>query len=178
MTVCIAAVCDGGRSIVVCADRMFTAPAPVNVEFETSEKKIEKLSPSCVALVSGNSAYSSEIILKAIKLLSGAQTPGIEYVSGTVKNAYSSVRDEKVREHVILPTLGPDFIRVESTGATIPQYLQFQPNLYNQIVMMMSGFNLNSDIIVAGVDENGARIAIVTHPGTVIIAAFRPAYFS
>jgi len=33
VTICIAAVCDGGQSIVVAADRMFTAGPPVNLEF-------------------------------------------------------------------------------------------------------------------------------------------------
>ncbi len=59
MTVCIAAASDGGRCVVVAADRMFTVSAPVNLEFETGEQKIESLSPSCVALSAGNSAYAN-----------------------------------------------------------------------------------------------------------------------
>jgi hypothetical protein len=162
MTVCIAAVCEGGRKIVVSADRMFTAGAPVNVEFETSEKKIETLAPACVALCAGNSSFASEIIQKAKLSLSGAQTPDVEHVAALVRIAYAAVREIKVRETVIIPTLGPDFTRIEQLGSNLPQYLQAQPNLYNQLVMMMSNFNLNSDIIVAGIDTAGARIAIVT----------------
>lgn len=168
MTVCIAAVCADGRKIVVSADRMFTAGAPVNVEFETSEKKIETLAPACVALLSGNSSYASEIIQKAMQSLSGAQTPDVEHVAELVRGAYAAVRAIKVREQVVIPTLGPDFTRCEQLGSTLPQYLAPQPNLYNQLVMMMSNFNLGSDIIVAGIDSDGARIAIVTHPGTTI----------
>lgn len=41
MTVCIAAICDGGQKVVVGADRMFTFQAPQNLEFQTPEKKIE-----------------------------------------------------------------------------------------------------------------------------------------
>jgi hypothetical protein len=41
MTVCIAAICDGGQKIVVAADRMFTFQVPQNLEFQTSKKKIE-----------------------------------------------------------------------------------------------------------------------------------------
>jgi hypothetical protein len=40
MTVGIAAVCEDGRKIVVAADRKLTAPAPVNLEFETEEQKM------------------------------------------------------------------------------------------------------------------------------------------
>jgi hypothetical protein len=71
MTVCIAAVCDGGKKIVVAADRMFTAGAPINLEFETSEKKIETLSPSCAALFAGNSAFATEILHGALGTLAG-----------------------------------------------------------------------------------------------------------
>ena len=168
MTVCIAAVCAAGRKIVVSADRMFTAPAPVNVEFETSEKKIETLAPACVALLSGNSSYASEVIQKAKQILSGAQTPDVEHVAELVRSAYAIVRATKVREQVVIPTLGPDFTRAEQLGSTLPQYLAPQQNLYNQIAVMMGNFNLGSDIIVAGIDAEGARIAIITHPGTTI----------
>ena len=72
MTICIAAVCDGGQSIVVAADRMFTAGPPVNLEFETAEKKIESVSPSCVALLAGNSAFGTEIMHGALNGFAGA----------------------------------------------------------------------------------------------------------
>jgi hypothetical protein len=71
MTICIAAVCDGGKSIVVAADRMFTAPAPTSMEFETSEKKIEPLATGCVAMSAGNSAYATEIIAGTLVGLAG-----------------------------------------------------------------------------------------------------------
>jgi hypothetical protein len=123
MTVCIAAVCDGGQSVVVAADRMFTAPAPTSMEFETSEKKIESLATGCVALSSGNSAYGTEIIAGTIVSLSGAQRPLMAIVAERVKEAYISVRMAKMREQVILPSLGPDFFRIEGTGKTLPEYL-------------------------------------------------------
>jgi len=45
---------------------MFTAGPPVNLEFETAEKKIESVSPSCVALLAGNSAFGTEIMHGAL----------------------------------------------------------------------------------------------------------------
>ena len=61
MTICIAAICDGGKHIVVAADRMFTAPPPISVELRRDESKIEALAPACVALSAGSSAYAFEI---------------------------------------------------------------------------------------------------------------------
>jgi len=166
MTVCIAAVCNGGKSVVVAADRMFTAPAPTSMEFETSEKKIESLATGCVALSAGNSAYASEIIAGALVSLAGARQPLMSLVAERVKEAYISVRMAKVREQILVPNMGPDFVRVEATGKTLPDYLASQAALYAQVVMLMSQFNLGSDFIVTGVDTGGARICVVGHPGT------------
>ena len=55
MTVCIAAVCQSGKAVVVASDRMFTFQG-LSVEIETAEKKIERLGAKCVALAAGNSA--------------------------------------------------------------------------------------------------------------------------
>jgi hypothetical protein len=91
MTVCIAAVCDGGKSVVVAADRMFTAPAPTSMEFETSEKKIESLGKGCVALSAGNSAYATEIIAGTLVSLAGAQQPLMSVVAERVKEALNRI---------------------------------------------------------------------------------------
>jgi hypothetical protein len=167
VTVCIAAVCDGGNAIVVAADRMFTAGPPVNLEFETAEKKIEALSPSCVALLSGNSAFGTEIIQGALARLHGAQRPQVVLVAETVRDSYANVRGAKVRETIVIPFLGPDFLKAEQLGISIPTYLKDQGALYQQFVQLMVNFNLGSDIIVAGVDDQGGRLAVVGHPGTI-----------
>jgi hypothetical protein len=167
MTVCIAAVCDGGKAIVVAADRMFTAGAPINLEFETAEKKIESLSPSCAALLAGNSAFGTEIMQGALASLAGAQKPAVVQAAESVKESYAQVRATKVREMIVLPWLGPDYLRAEQLGSNLPTYLQPQAAVYNQIVMTMNNFNMGSDIIVAGVDDHGARLAVIGHPGTI-----------
>jgi len=87
-------------------------------------------------------------------------------VAERVKEAYVSVRMAKVREQIIVPHMGPDFLRVEATGKTLPEYLAQQAAVYGQLVMLSSQFNLGSDFIVTGVDTGGARICVVGHPGT------------
>jgi hypothetical protein len=166
MTVCIAAVCAGGRFVTVAADRMFTVQAPVNLEFETAEQKIESLSPSCVALAAGNSAFSKEIINATAKALAGAQNPLIENVAEAVKTAYIQIRANKVREQVILPMLGPDYIRHEQFNVSIPSYLQQQPQIYQQLIMQSANVNIGCDFLVAGIDVGGARVGYIGHPGT------------
>lgn len=168
MTVCIAAACEGGAKIVVAADRMFTVPAPVNLEFETQEKKIEALAPSCVALTAGNSAVAKEIVLNAVRVLAGGQRPQIEQAAELLKNSFALVRAQKVRENVVLPLLGPDFTRFEQQGVSLPGYMEKQPGMYQHVVMQMHAFNLGAEIIVTGVDDGGARICYIGHPGTIV----------
>jgi hypothetical protein len=170
MTICIAAICDGGKHIVVATDRMFTAPPPINVEFETDEIKIENLAPACVALTAGSSAYAFEVVKAAQDQLAGSQAPATEHVAEVVRSAYEKVRSIKVHETLLIPHLGPDFLRVVAIGTTLPSYLQAQPNLYMNLVQAMNGFNLGAEIIVAGVDAAGARLAVIGNPGTMMWA--------
>jgi hypothetical protein len=45
-----------------------------------------------------------------------------------VKNSYTKVRDQKIRETILVPWLGPDFQKPEQLGVNLPAHLQPQPN--------------------------------------------------
>jgi 20S proteasome alpha/beta subunit len=166
VTVCIAAICDGGQKVVVAADRMFTFQAPQNLEFQTPEKKIEGIGVSCVVLSSGNSAYATEVARAAIQLLDGNHDPPILHAADVLRAAFAQVRAVKIREQVLVPMLGPDYIKFEAMGVPLPQYLQYQPAIFQQIAAQMQVFNLGADMIIAGVDDSGARVAYLGNPGT------------
>lgn len=168
MTVCIAAVCEDGKHVVVAADRMFTAAAPVNLEFETEEQKIEVLASSCVGLMSGATVVGTEVLDETKRKLGGSQSPMIADVARIVEAAYITVRGTKAHQAVVVPTLGPDFAAAQARGATLPAYLQPQAQVYQQLVVQMNQYNINLDIIVAGIDTTKAHIGRITHPGTVI----------
>jgi len=168
MTVCIGAICRNGKAIVVAADRMYTSGPPLNLEFETDEGKIEKIGRSCVALTAGSAAYAKEVISLGLQHL-GTPTPPVPEISKVVvalKEAYISVRASKVNETIIMPTLGQDFHNFQAKGGTLPAYLQVQPTIYQQVIVMSQQFNLGLDILLAGIDNLGAYIAQITHPGT------------
>ncbi len=166
MTVCIAAICDHGQKVVVAADRMFTFQAPQNLQFQTPEKKIESLGASCVVLSSGNSAYSMEILRAAKGLLDGNPNPPILRAAEVLRDGFVQVRAMKVREQLLVPMLGPDYIKFEAMGIPLPQYLQFQPGIYQQLSAQMQMYNLGADMIITGVDAVGASVAYLGNPGT------------
>src|SRR5258706_1487663 len=165
MTVCIAAICYNGKSIVVSADRMFTASAPLNLEFEPPISKIELLSPRCIVMVAGTSLSAAEIIDTAREKI--ANTGGqVLQIALAARDVYSNLRNAKIDEQILSAQLGPDFSLFRSKGGTLPAYLQAQPAIYQQMVIQTSQFNLGVDLLLAGCDDNSSHIYHLTHPGS------------
>jgi 20S proteasome alpha/beta subunit len=164
MTVCIAAICESGKTIVVAADRMFTNPA-LSTEFETDEQKIERIGNKCVALPAGNSVFATEVLELVQSRLGSNKEPRFHTLIESVRNVYSEVRARKAEEIVISPILGADFQTARVKGVSLPNYLEKQEKAYQQVTMMQNQQNFNADIIIAGIDEKGAHICQITHPG-------------
>jgi len=161
MTICIAAICDGGDSIVVAADRMFTAGPPLNLEFEPPISKIEKLGDACVAMSSGNGLYASELAEKVrsrLKGSTGGKNPKLVNVVAYTKEAYVNFRNEKVQDQILSAHLGPDFANAVSKSVSLPTYLKDQPQMYQQMIIQNANFNLGVEVTIAGCDESGSHI--------------------
>jgi hypothetical protein len=168
MTICIAAVCAEGKNIVVAADRMFTIGPPLNVEFEPPISKIEAMGASSCALGAGNSLTVAEILRRTRSRYHNQQNQRIETIANFVREEYSKFRDETIEQQLVKPSLGPDFEVFRARGGTLPQYLQPHPNLYNQIYLQCNQHNLGVEIILAGIDDTGGHIYLVTHPGQMV----------
>jgi hypothetical protein len=164
MTVCIAAICDLGKEIVVAADRMFTNPG-LSTEFETEEQKIERIGTRCVALPAGNSVFATEVLELVQSRLGRNKEPRLHDLIESVRNIYSEVRSRKAEQLVISPILGADFETARIKGRSLPDYLDKQQGAYQQVTMLQSQQNFGSDIILAGIDESGAHICQISHPG-------------
>ncbi len=163
MTACIVAICEGGKYIVIAADRMYTSP--LNVEFETQETKIEVLGKICVALASGNSAHATEVLDPIQQLHDGEIHVNISDLAEEVKNQYMVARLAEVEDLIVLPSMGKDFLDFRDKGGALPNYLQTQPTVYSQIVVQSSAHNYSLDLLLAGIDDTGAYIYHIGNPG-------------
>ena len=130
MTVCIAAVCDSGKAIVVAADRMFTNPG-LSTEFETEEQKIERIGSKCVALPAGNSVFATEVLELVQSRLGKNREPRFHDLIESVRNIYAEVRSRKAEELVVSPILGADFQTARIKGISLPAYLDKQQGAIN-----------------------------------------------
>ena len=97
MTICIAALCEGGKMCVVGADREITAPG-LSLEFEHQESKIDRLADSCVVMSAGDALLSTEVIGRMAAL---AGTPPVRERAELLRDTYMAVHLERV-EHTIL----------------------------------------------------------------------------
>ena len=164
MTICIAAICENGKYIVAAADRMVTVPPPLNLEFEPPLSKIEIVHKGCVTLASGSLPFADDII-GAVRKKVAAQAPNIRTICEDFRTEYSNFRDQKFEEQVVSAQFGADFKLFRSRGGTLPAYLQPQGMIYQGAVVQSQQFNINTDFLIAGIDENGPFAGIVTHPG-------------
>jgi len=60
MTICISAICEGGKAVVVASDRMVTAGF-LALEFEHPGGKIKEISKTCVGLTAGDALAQIEL---------------------------------------------------------------------------------------------------------------------
>lgn len=166
MTVCIAAICENAKNVVVAADRMFTMSAPLNLEFEPPISKIERVTPNCVVLAAGNSLSAEEVTNRTRSKLQIGKPAPTTMISIQMKSEFEIFRDEAIEANLIRAAFGQDLASFRTKGGTLPAYLQAQPGVYQQIVAQASQYNIGLEFIVAGVEDAGGHIFYVAHPGT------------
>lgn len=159
MTVCIAAVCDKGSTCVVAADREITLGGPINVGYEHHERKIDALSGSCVAMSSGNALVASEVISRTRSDPALTVGASIQSVAESMRAVYIDVHMRRAEE-VILRPRGWTLAEFKERGA---QGIPVQ--VYVSIDQQFWALTLNTEFIVAGVDQTGAHISWVHYHG-------------
>jgi hypothetical protein len=82
-------------------------------------------------------------------------------LSSILLRNYQELKKRRIEESFLRPWLGADFAGFAQliTHAAASQPLQ-------QVLGMIMQHNLQLDVMLAGVDANGAHLAVVTHPGT------------
>lgn len=164
MTVCIGAICEEGNRIVVAADRMYTSPPPVNIEFESSVSKLVELDSSALILGSGNLAVITEITQRTMNAMSKAKAGSDFPIVDQIRKDYESVRLEKAFQQIVTPMLGHEFVEFTKKNGTIPTYLATQKEIFQAIIMQQQQFNLNTELLIAVVGNDNSQVAVVTHP--------------
>lgn len=162
MTVCIGAICEDGKTAVVAADKMVVFGAPMNLQTEPATlRKIMPLTEDSVLLYSGSLADGEDLIRRS-GIQAGQNLP-IEKIAQAIKSSFTELKKTRVEETILQPLLGADYQQFQALAAQSPS-----SQILQQVVAMMMQHNLNLDVLIAGVDESGGHLFVVTHPGVLL----------
>ena len=160
MTICIAASCNDGGTIVVASDRMLTAPF-LTVEFDHQDAKIDQIGENCVALSSGDALCVQDILMGGIGAARQLQNPSTQTLAEHIKHQYCKIRKMRINDLVLQPR-GIDFESFYQGG----MIGRFPQDLSLMIDRQVTAYELGSTILIAGVDDSGAHIYNIDHPGS------------
>jgi len=159
MTICIGAICNKSKAVIVATDSMVTAQFPP-LQFEQPSSKLETLTDKSVFLIADDILLAAEVLKRTkAKLLSSLSTR-VDDITKTVCESYKECRQERIEE-VFLKPRGLDLhvLYREALCAKLPKELALA------LDTNIANFDLRVQLIVAGVDEMGGHIYIVSNPG-------------
>lgn len=158
MTVCIAAICDDGESLVLASDCMVTSPSLL-LNFEHNCKKMSQLA-GCIALTAGDALAYSELFGMANKEIEKLKSPSVEEVVVKLKECYQTIRMIEIEERILIP----------SGFKNIHHFHERQNILLKEIVVglqkRIETYDHGLSIIIAGMTDDVAHIHEVSNPGT------------
>ena len=158
MTICLALVCEDGKSLVAVADRM-VSDASLSLEFEQRTRKIERIGDRFAALTAGDALRHTNLIRDASEEISNLNQPGVREVAAAVEKCFIQQR-QALAEKIVLQRIGLDFAA----------FLDQQQNLLDSLVLGLSSeygsVELEVDLLVVGVDPSGAHLYEISDPGT------------
>jgi 20S proteasome alpha/beta subunit len=157
MTVCVATICEKGKFAMIASDRMFTSGIPLFLELEHNIPKITKLTNYCAAAISGDVDVSTELFELA-KTKIDFENATVSEVGKRIYDAFFELRLKKMEEDILRPRGIRDF----------EEYYERQQQLASDVVWKIEEkideFVLDLQVLVAGVEENGAHVYCIEDP--------------
>ena len=156
MTIGIAAICDSGRTVVLAADRQFSAG------FTSGESKAGKMNNFgrdwYVAFSAKNTPNAFEAIMEGRLIVAGLDDRVWHDVMPAIERGYQKVRNSKT-EALYLASLGETSEAFHASGKDrIPE------TVYAAVQHTMRNYDLEADLLVVGFDDT-SHIYTVRNPG-------------
>jgi 20S proteasome alpha/beta subunit len=158
MTLCMAAICDDGNDgpkAVIASDRMVTLGG--FMEFEHTVSKMKEATSCAVAMIAGDTLVGTRLAQGVGEEFKGA-SPDIAQIAVRLAQRYVEVRTGELEHQILNPR-----------GLNLQGFYGAHQGLNAQIAAMidqqMAQFNLGIELLLAGVDSQGAHIYSVTNPG-------------
>ena len=100
MTICLALVCEEGKSLVAVADRM-VSDASLSLEFEQGTRKIDRVGGSFAALTAGDALGHTDLIRQAADDVSKLNQPSVLEVASAIEECFIRRRQDRAEKLVL-----------------------------------------------------------------------------
>jgi 20S proteasome alpha/beta subunit len=161
MTVCIAAMADESRRLVLATDQMLSwdvAPG-MPAQYETEDvPKVHEITPSVFALAAGNTVYAFDIVRLTKRRAQELGATSVEQTAEVARLQYQSYRRNLIIRWLLEPR-GLDLATYYAEQQTL------SPALVQQVDGQLAGFDLDVQMIVAGHDGEECHIYGLFNPG-------------
>jgi 20S proteasome alpha/beta subunit len=158
MTICVAAVCENGSTLVLAADRAVTSS--ISIEFEHPGKKMIRLSDSCITLTAGDALAHTELFDMVNEEITKHRAPSVNEVVSKIKECYQKRRKQEVIENFLIPRGFSNF------GDFYQAQKHMLPDLALTIQTQIERYTYGLQILVAGMKGETAHIYEINDPGT------------
>lgn len=159
MTICIAAICEKGSSLILATDSMVTNEG-LSIQFEHPTKKMTPLSDSCIALTAGDALAHTELFNMVQGEITKLKAPSVPEVVSKIKECYQRIRKSEIKEKLLSPRGFNDF----------EDFYQAQrvliPDIALTIQNQIDRYEYGLEILVAGISAEVAHIYGISDPGT------------
>jgi 20S proteasome alpha/beta subunit len=159
MTVCIAAICDDGKSAVVAADRMIVFNGYGSLQFEGTQSKIVPLSARVFIGATGTFSEAEDVISRVKRSAGNLDVLTVSEIAEKVRFHREEMRTEHIEKTILNRLTGGGIgvfrnLIASSTSVVLT-------DIYNQV----RGFRLEQHFFVVGIDNAGAHIHTIDDSG-------------
>jgi len=159
MTICLGAICDNKKQIILASDRMITVGFPFNIEFEPSIAKSEKVTEKCMVLTAGSALASTDLFRNVRTNLANISNPTVPQIVNEIKNEFIKQRLKRAEELHLKP-LNLDFLTFYQNIKNLP------PEFWMPIASKIERERYPLEILLCGIGTDGeAHIYTVLDPG-------------
>ncbi len=160
MTICLALVCDDGKSIVAVADRMVSVES-LSLEFEQRTRKIDQIGDRFAALSAGDALAQTNLIRDACEVISKMDNPSVRDIATAIEECFNQHRNN-LAEKQVLRRVGMDYT------SFLDQQQKLPPDLSATLWSDYQKVELDVELLLVGVDPSGAHLYHISDPGIAV----------
>ncbi len=155
MTVCIAALCEDKKRLILAADHMI---GDDNVQGESDTPKVLRLQRNWRVMISANDLCAAVEIVQEAKKNIRSESASADEVRNAVMNAYTRVREQRALHE----SLG--------TAWTLKEFkrdgrAKLPVSIHKKAIETLAEHNLEVSLLVCGFDQVRGSIFQIEHPG-------------